>query len=126
MQFWTALTLGAGALHLLLKKETSRRIALNAIGPVWDGNEVWLVIGGGVLFAGFPVAYAAIFSAFYVPFMIFLVGLIWRAVAIEFQEQGTGHYLAVYQGCGVFLLLYCNRLITGPNVGECGIGHSVK
>jgi cytochrome d ubiquinol oxidase subunit II len=82
--------LGAGALHLMLKKETSRRIALNAIGPVWDGNEVWLVIGGGVLFAGFPVAYAAIFSAFYVPFMIFLVGLIWRAVAIEFRSKEPG------------------------------------
>jgi cytochrome bd ubiquinol oxidase subunit II len=79
--------LGAGALHLLLNKEQSRRIAINAIGPVWDGNEVWLVIGGGALFAGFPVAYAAIFSAFYVPFMIFLVGLIFRAVAIEFRSK---------------------------------------
>jgi cytochrome d ubiquinol oxidase subunit II len=82
--------LGAGALHLFLKKEESRRIALNAIGPVWDGNEVWLVIGGGALFAGFPVAYAAIFSAFYVPFMIFLVGLIYRAVAIEFRSKEPG------------------------------------
>lgn len=82
--------LGAGALHLFLRKETSRRIALNAIGPVWDGNEVWLVIGGGALFAGFPVAYAAIFSAFYLPVMIFLIGLIWRAVAIEFRSKETG------------------------------------
>jgi len=79
--------LGAGALHLLLKKEESRRIALNAIGPVWDGNEVWLVIGGGALFAGFPVAYAAIFSAFYVPFMVFLVSLIFRAISIEFRSK---------------------------------------
>jgi len=79
--------LGAGALHLFLKKEESRRIALNAIGPVWDGNEVWLVIGGGALFAGFPVAYAAIFSAFYVPFMIFLVSLIFRAISIEFRSK---------------------------------------
>ena len=79
--------LGAGALHLFLKKEESRRIALNAIGPVWDGNEVWLVIGGGALFAGFPVAYAAIFSAFYVPFMVFLVGLIFRAISIEFRSK---------------------------------------
>jgi cytochrome d ubiquinol oxidase subunit II len=79
--------LGAGALHLFLKKETSRRIALNAIGPVWDGNEVWLVIGGGALFAGFPVAYAAIFSAFYIPFMVFIVGIIFRAVAIEFRSK---------------------------------------
>ncbi|MBS1510813.1 MAG: cytochrome d ubiquinol oxidase subunit II [Bacteroidetes bacterium] len=82
--------LGAGALHLFLKKESSRRIALNAIGPVWDGNEVWLVIGGGALFAGFPVAYAAIFSAFYIPFMIFMVGLIWRAVSIEFRSKEPG------------------------------------
>ena len=79
--------LGAGSLHLFLRKEESRRIALNAIGPIWDGNEVWLVIGGGALFAGFPVAYAAIFSAFYVPFMIFLVGLIFRAVSIEFRSK---------------------------------------
>jgi cytochrome bd ubiquinol oxidase subunit II len=79
--------LGAGALHLFLKKEESRRIALNAIGPVWDGNEVWLVMGGGALFAGFPVAYAAIFSAFYVPFMVFLVGLIFRAISIEFRSK---------------------------------------
>ena len=79
--------LGAGSLHLFLKKEQSRRIAMNAIGPIWDGNEVWLVIGGGALFAGFPVAYAAIFSAFYVPFMVFLVGLIFRAVSIEFRSK---------------------------------------
>lgn len=82
--------LGAGALHLFLKKESSRRIALNAIGPVWDGNEVWLVIGGGALFAGFPLAYAAIFSAFYVPFFVFLIGIIWRAVAIEFRSKEPG------------------------------------
>ncbi len=79
--------LGAGILHLFLKKEQSRRIALNAIGPVWDGSEVWLVIGGGALFAGFPVAYATLFSAFYVPFMVFIVGIIFRAVAIEFRSK---------------------------------------
>ncbi len=50
--------LGAGSLHLFFKKEENRRIALNAVGPVWDGNEVWLVIGGGTLFAGFPNMYA--------------------------------------------------------------------
>src|ERR1700753_797943 len=79
--------LGAGSLHLVRRKEESRRIAMNAIGPIWDGNEVWLVIGRGALVAGFPVAYAAIFSAFYVPFMIFLVGLIFRAVSIEFRSK---------------------------------------
>lgn len=79
--------LGAGALHLFFIKEESRRIALNAIGPVWDGNEVWLVIGGGALFAGFPVVYATVFSAFYVPFMLLLTGLIFRAISIEFRSK---------------------------------------
>lgn len=79
--------LGAGAWHLFLNKEKSRRIALNAIGPVWDGNEVWLVIGGGALFAGFPVVYATMFSAMYIPFMLFLVFLIFRAVSIEFRSK---------------------------------------
>jgi len=79
--------LGAGALHLFFKKDESRRIALNAIGPVWDGNEVWLVIGGGALFAGFPEVYATIFSAFYIPFMLFLTVLILRAIAIEFRSK---------------------------------------
>lgn len=79
--------LGAGALHLFFKKEESRRIALNAVGPVWDGNEVWLVIGGGALFAGFPVVYASLFSAMYVPFMLFLLFLILRAVSIEFRSK---------------------------------------
>ena len=79
--------LGAGAWHLFFRKEESRRIALNAIGPVWDGNEVWLVIGGGSLFAGFPVLYAALFSAMYIPFMLFLAFLIFRAVSIEFRSK---------------------------------------
>lgn len=79
--------LGAGAWHLFLRKEQSRRIALNAIGPVWDGNEVWLVIGGGALFAGFPVMYASLLSAMYIPFMLFLAFLILRAVSIEFRSK---------------------------------------
>ncbi len=79
--------LGAGAWQLFFRKEESRRIALNAIGPVWDGNEVWLVIGGGALFAGFPVFYASLFSAMYIPFMLFLAFLIFRAVSIEFRSK---------------------------------------
>ncbi len=79
--------LGAGAWHLFFRKEESRRIALNAIGPVWDGNEVWLVIGGGALFAGFPILYASLFSAMYIPFMLFLAFLIFRAVSIEFRSK---------------------------------------
>ncbi len=78
---------GAGAWHLFFKKEEERRIALNAVGPVWDGNEVWLVIGGGALFAGFPVLYASMFSAMYIPFMLFLLFIIFRAISIEFRGK---------------------------------------
>lgn len=79
--------LGAGAWHLLFKREESRRIALNAVGPVWDGNEVWLVIGGGALFAGFPVMYAGLFSGLYIPLMLFLMFIILRAISIEFRSK---------------------------------------
>lgn len=79
--------LGAGAWHLFFKKEKSRRIALNAVGPVWDGNEVWLVIGGGALFAGFPEVYATLLSAMYIPFMLFLGFIIFRAISIEFRSK---------------------------------------
>jgi len=78
---------GAGSWHLLLKNEQDRRIALNAVGPVWDGNEVWLVIGGGALFAGFPIVYASMFSAMYTPLMLFLAFIIFRAVSIEFRSK---------------------------------------
>lgn len=79
--------LGAGAWHLFFRDEDHRRVALNAVGPVWDGNEVWLVIGGGALFAGFPEAYATLFSAMYIPFILFLGFLIFRAVSIEFRGK---------------------------------------
>jgi cytochrome bd ubiquinol oxidase subunit II len=79
--------LGVGMLHLLSKKDEDRRLMLNAIGPVWDGNEVWLVTAGGALFAGFPHIYATLCSAFYVPMMTLLTGLIFRAVAIEVRSK---------------------------------------
>lgn len=79
--------LGVGMLHLLGENDKERRVILNSIGPVWDGNGVWLVTAGGALFAGFPAIYATIFSAFYMPIMILLTGLIFRAVAIEFRSK---------------------------------------
>lgn len=79
--------LGVGALHLFIKGDTNRRILLNSIGPVWDGNEVWLVTGGGALFAAFPHVYATVFSGFYTAFMLLLFVLIFRAVAIEFRSK---------------------------------------
>jgi cytochrome d ubiquinol oxidase subunit II len=79
--------LGIGTIHLFLKTDEHRRTALNAIGPVWDGNEVWLVTGGGALFAAFPDVYATIFSGFYIAFFLFLAALVFRAVSIEFRSK---------------------------------------
>ncbi len=79
--------LGVGMLHFFTKKDEERRVFLNAIGPVWDGNEVWLVVFGGALFAGFPDVYATLFSGFYDFCMILLAALIFRAVAIEFRSK---------------------------------------
>ena len=79
--------LGIGALHLFTNKDEERRVMLNSIGPVWDGNEVWLVTGGGALFAAFPNVYATAFSGFYLAFYLLLAALIFRAVAIEFRSK---------------------------------------
>jgi cytochrome d ubiquinol oxidase subunit II len=79
--------LGVGMLHLKARGDHERRIFMNSIGPLWDGNEVWLVTFGGALFASFPHAYATAFSAFYIPFMLLLFALIFRAVSIEFRSK---------------------------------------
>lgn len=79
--------LGVGMLHLFVKDDKERRIMINSIGPVWDGNEVWLVTGGGALFAAFPNVYATVFSGFYNAIILLLFMLIFRAVAIEFRSK---------------------------------------
>src|SRR6516162_9571759 len=79
---------GVGTIHrLVARTDEERRTVLAAIGPFWDGNEVWLVAGGGVLFFAFPRAYAAAFSGFYLPLMIVLWLLILRGIAIEFRSH---------------------------------------
>jgi cytochrome d ubiquinol oxidase subunit II len=81
--------LGVGIVHPLAKTDEQRRLFVNAIGPLWDGNEVWLVTFGGALFAMFPEAYATVFSGFYLPFMLVLFALIFRAVSLEFRSKMT-------------------------------------
>ena len=79
--------LGVGIVHLAVKNDDERRILMNSIGPLWDGNEVWLVTFGGALFAAFPDAYATAFSGFYTAFMVLLFALIFRAVSMEFRSK---------------------------------------
>jgi cytochrome d ubiquinol oxidase subunit II len=82
--------LGAGIVHLFVARDDAeRRSVLNAIGPVWDGNEVWLITGGGALFAAFPLVYATVLSGFYLAVMMLLGALILRAVSIEFRSKET-------------------------------------
>ena len=79
---------GAGILHLVVAKtDAERREVLGAIGPVWDGNEVWLIASGGVLIFAFPRAYSAAFSGLYLPLMMVLWLLILRGIAIEFRSK---------------------------------------
>lgn len=79
--------LGVGILHPFVKNDYEKRVFINSIGPVWDGNAVWLIIILGSLLAGFPYAYATLLSAYYTPVMFFIAGLILRAVAIEFRSK---------------------------------------
>jgi cytochrome d ubiquinol oxidase subunit II len=80
--------LGVGALHLFIARgENERRACLRSIGPVWDGNEVWLLAGGGTLYFAFPILYARSFSGFYLPLMIVLWLLTFRALAIELRHH---------------------------------------
>ena len=79
---------GVGILHAVVPRtDAEKRISMNSIGPLWDGNEVWLVAFGGALFAAFPEAYATVFSGFYVAFMLLLFALIFRAVSLEFRSK---------------------------------------
>ncbi len=79
--------LGVGFWSLFTKKDEEKRILMNSVGPVWDGNEVWLLTGGGAIFAAFPHVYATVFSGFYLALMLVLFSLIFRAVSLEYRSK---------------------------------------
>jgi cytochrome d ubiquinol oxidase subunit II len=82
--------LGIGLLFLLAPSEGDRDVMMNSIAPIWDGNETWLVFGGTVLIGAFPLAYATILPALYLPLVLMLFGLIFRGVAFEFRFRAAG------------------------------------
>lgn len=92
--------LGVGVLHLFLPRdEAQRETALRSIGPVWDGNEVWLLAGGGTLYFAFPLLYASAFSGFYLPLMIVLWLLVLRGISIELRNHvDIGVWIALLDG----------------------------
>ncbi|PXF63590.1 cytochrome d ubiquinol oxidase subunit II [Kangiella spongicola] len=81
--------LGIGIMSPFIKEKEDRETAMNTIAPIWDGNETWLVLGGGGLFAVFPLAYSIILPALYMPIILMLLGLIFRGVAFEFHWRAT-------------------------------------
>jgi cytochrome d ubiquinol oxidase subunit II len=126
--------LGVG-MHMLVstRNENSRRVMLNAIGPVWDGNEVWLVTAGAATFAAFPFWYASLFSTLYIPLTLTLLGLIFRAVSIEWRGKsstqrwirtwntalGLGSFVAAF-GVGALLALTTTGLPIDANGDRVG------
>jgi cytochrome d ubiquinol oxidase subunit II len=114
--------LGVGMLHLRARTDRERRIFMNSIGPLWDGNEVWLVTFGGALFAAFPHAYATAFSAFYLPFMLLLFALIFRAVSMEFRSKRESDRWRRNWDTAFFLSSGLATLLFGVAVGDSMIG----
>ena len=104
--------LGAGIIHLFIAKtDEERRLVLRSIGPVWDGNEVWLLATGGTLYFAFPPLYAASFSGFYLPLMIVLWLLILRGISIEFRSHvegniWTGFWDAIFSLASLLLAIF--------------------
>ncbi len=114
--------LGAGALHLLIAKtDEERRTVLRAIGPVWDGNEVWLLAAGGTLYFAFPLLYASSFSGFYLPLMMVLWLLMLRAIGIEFR-----HHLSEGLWQGFFDAIFCGASILLAIVFGAALGNVVR
>ena len=114
--------LGVGSIHLLARTDRERRLMLNAIGPVWDGNEVWLVTAGGALFAAFPEAYATAFSGFYMAMMLLLVGLIFRAVAIEFRSKQPMAWWRKLWDVSFSVSSIISSLLIGVALGNLALG----
>ena len=118
--------LGVGALLLLVKGDKERRIFLNAIGPIWNGNEVWLVTGGGALFAAFPNVYATVFSGFYDAFMLLLFTLIFRAVAIEFRGQRPQTRWRKTWDVAFAISSVASAFLIGVAMGNLCLGHTAR
>ncbi|MCP4214010.1 MAG: cytochrome d ubiquinol oxidase subunit II [bacterium] len=113
--------LGIGSLMPFLAKNDNERLALiKTVGPFWDGNEVWLLTGGGALFASFPDAYATVFSGFYLAMMLVLFALIFRAVSIEFYMYDEGSR-KVWQWCFI-IGSFLPSLLFGVALGNVMVG----
>lgn len=110
--------LGVGILHPFAKGDDERRVLMNSIGPLWDGNEVWLVTFGGALFATMPNAYATAFSGFYLPFTLLMCALIFRAVSMEFRSKVVHRPWRRFWDYAFFGASFLATLLFGVAVGN--------
>ena len=114
--------LGVGILSITASTEERRGILMTSLGNVWDANETWLVLMGGALFGAFPLAYGTILQALYIPIMIMLFGLIFRAVAFEFREHAnTKFFWNVAFGGGSFLAALGQGFALGAILQEISV-----
>ena len=116
--------LGIGILFPFFRVGKERDQAMNAIAPVWDGNETWLVLGGGGLLAAFPLAYAIILPALYAPLIAMLLGLVFRGVAFEFRWRDPGH--RQWWDAGFFLGSLVATIAQGITLGALLQGIAVE
>ncbi|MGZ9058747.1 MAG: cytochrome d ubiquinol oxidase subunit II, partial [Burkholderiaceae bacterium] len=112
--------LGVGILFPAVHGRAERDVMVNSVAPVWDGNETWLVLGGGGLFAVFPLAYATIFPALYMPLILMLIALVFRGVAFEmrFRVEGEGPRLRWDRSFswGSYAAAFCQGICLGALV----------
>lgn len=117
--------LGVGILHPAARTDKERRVMINSIGPLWDGNEVWLVTFGGAMFAAFPNTYATVFSGFYAAFMLLLFALIFRAVSLEFRGKRESQVWRKFCDYSFFAASFLATFLFGVAAGNALIGMPV-
>jgi len=119
--------LGVGILHLFVAKtDIERRVNINAIGPVWDGNEVWFITAGGAAFAAFPELYAALFSSLYIALFVVLLALIYRAVSFEFRSKEESESWKKFWDQSIFWSSLVVSLLLGVAIGNILAGLPIK
>lgn len=120
--------LGIGILFPFVRERAQRDTMVGTVAPVWDGNETWLVLGGAGMFAAFPIAYATILSALYLPLMFMLAGLIWRGVSFEFRFKAEERQKPFWDGAfafGSYLATFCQGVSLGAFINGFQLSGSV-
>ena len=111
--------LGVGILlPFVAKKDEERRVVLNTVGPVWDGNQVWFILGGGAIFAAWPHVYAVSFSGFYLAMMLILLALILRPVGFDYRSKINNKNWRQVWDCSLFISGFVPSLVFGVAIGN--------